>query len=46
MKEHNQKSYNINLDPAILNTEFGMNVDIRDSVNYKNLMEKYKLGKN
>ena len=36
----------VNLDPAVLNTPFGASVDIRDTVNYKELMAQYKLGPN
>ncbi len=34
---HEQKlpSYNINLDPAVTKVPYGCNIDIRDTVNYK-----------
>ncbi|KAM9919576.1 hypothetical protein OXX59_007836 [Metschnikowia pulcherrima] len=38
--------YAINLDPAVLKVPFGANIDIRDSVKYKKVMEKYNLGPN
>ena len=38
--------YVINLDPAVLNVPFESNIDIRDSVNYKEVMRQYKLGPN
>ncbi|KAK7206329.1 hypothetical protein BZA70DRAFT_276333 [Myxozyma melibiosi] len=38
--------YIINLDPAVLNVPFGTNIDIRDSVNYKEVMKQYNLGPN
>lgn len=38
--------YVINLDPAVRNTPFDSNIDIRDSVNYKEVMETYNLGPN
>ena len=38
--------YLINLDPAVLDTPFGANIDIRDTVNYKEVMKQYKLGPN
>ena len=38
--------YLINLDPAVLETPFGANIDIRDTVNYKEVMKQYKLGPN
>ena len=36
-----KKTYNINLDPAVLNVKFQSNIDIRDSVNYKGVMKEY-----
>lgn len=38
--------YLINLDPAVLQVPFGCNIDIRDSINYKKVMENYNLGPN
>ncbi|KAH0542744.1 hypothetical protein FGG08_002883 [Glutinoglossum americanum] len=38
--------YIINLDPAVLNVPFESNIDIRDSVNYKEVMKQYNLGPN
>lgn len=38
--------YVINLDPAVLSLPFEPNVDIRDSVNYKEVMRQYNLGPN
>lgn len=38
--------YVINLDPAVRNTPFDSNIDIRDSVNYREVMETYNLGPN
>ncbi|KAI1275304.1 hypothetical protein F5Y07DRAFT_180932 [Xylaria sp. FL0933] len=45
---HAQKEppYVINLDPAVLNVPFESNIDIRDSVNYKEVMKQYNLGPN
>lgn len=45
---HQKKSapYVINLDPAVLKVPFGCNIDIRDSINYKKVMENYNLGPN
>jgi hypothetical protein len=40
-----KRTYNINLDPAVLEVNFPANIDIRDSVKYKNIMKSYKLGK-
>lgn len=38
--------YMVNLDPAVLSTPFGANIDIRDTVNYKEVMKQYSLGPN
>ncbi|KAI9686027.1 MAG: hypothetical protein M1822_004010 [Bathelium mastoideum] len=38
--------YVMNLDPAVLNVPFDSNIDIRDSVNYKEVMKQYNLGPN
>lgn len=38
--------YVINLDPAVLKVPFGANIDIRDSVKYRKVMEEYNLGPN
>lgn len=45
---HQKKTppYVINLDPAVLKVPFGCNIDIRDSINYKKVMEDYNLGPN
>ena len=45
---HGQKEppYVMNLDPAVLNMPFTPNIDIRDSVNYKEVMKAYNLGPN
>lgn len=36
----------INLDPAVHNVPFECNIDIRDSLNYKEVMREYNLGPN
>ena len=46
LSEKSMPSYNVNLDPAVLETSFPANVDIRDSVNYKEVMKTYSLGPN
>ena len=46
MVQQGKKTYNINLDPAVLNVKFPANIDIRDSVKYKAVMKEYKLGPN
>jgi hypothetical protein len=38
--------YVINCDPACHHLHFVCNIDIRDTVNYKQVMKKYKLGPN
>jgi GTPase SAR1 family protein len=38
--------YVVNLDPAVRNVPFESNIDIRDSVNYKEVMKQYNLGPN
>lgn len=38
--------YVINLDPAVLKVPFDSNIDIRDSLNYKDVMREYNLGPN
>ncbi|ODQ81839.1 hypothetical protein BABINDRAFT_6482 [Babjeviella inositovora NRRL Y-12698] len=38
--------YVINLDPAVLKVPYGANIDIRDSIKYKKVMEEYNLGPN
>lgn len=45
---HSKKEppYVVNLDPAVLNVPFDSNIDIRDSVNYKEVMKQYNLGPN
>ncbi|XP_060789792.1 GPN-loop GTPase 1 [Neoarius graeffei] len=45
---HSKKSppYVINLDPAVHDVPFPANIDIRDTVNYKEVMKQYGLGPN
>lgn len=43
---HGIRSYVINLDPAVHSVPYGANIDIRDTVNYKNVMKEYHLGPN
>ncbi|KAL5278200.1 GPN1 family protein [Megaselia abdita] len=40
------KPYVINLDPACKETPYHANIDIRDTVNYKEVMKQYSLGPN
>jgi GTPase SAR1 family protein len=46
MVEQQMRGYYINLDPAVLSTPFSANIDIRDTVNYKEVMAQYGLGPN
>jgi GPN-loop GTPase len=41
-----QRPYVLNLDPAVLSVPFETNIDIRDSINYKEVMKQYHLGPN
>jgi GPN-loop GTPase len=41
-----EKPYVLNLDPAVLSVPFQPNIDIRDSINYKEVMKQYNLGPN
>ncbi|KAG5884707.1 hypothetical protein JTB14_019832 [Gonioctena quinquepunctata] len=41
-----KKPYAINLDPACVNLPYFANIDIRDTVNYKEVMKQYNLGPN
>ncbi|OCB87814.1 hypothetical protein A7U60_g5138 [Sanghuangporus baumii] len=41
-----QAPYVLNLDPAVTSTPFDANIDIRDTVNYKEVMKQYNLGPN
>ena len=45
---HSQKKipYVLNLDPAVYSVPFESNIDIRDSINYKEVMKQYNLGPN
>lgn len=46
LNEAQRPYYLINLDPAVLETPFGANIDIRDTIDYKEVMKQYKLGPN
>ncbi|RIA98737.1 hypothetical protein C1645_749141 [Glomus cerebriforme] len=45
---HSKKKppYVINLDPAVTQLPFTANIDIRDTINYKEVMKQYNLGPN
>lgn len=36
----------LNLDPAVMTLPFGANIDIRDTVRYKEVMKEFNLGPN
>ncbi|XP_076932310.1 GPN-loop GTPase QQT2-like isoform X1 [Bidens hawaiensis] len=42
----NIKSYVMNLDPAVMTLPFGANIDIRDTIRYKEVMKQFNLGPN
>ncbi|KAH9411987.1 GTPase [Ordospora pajunii] len=42
----NSRIYSMNLDPAVVNSKMPLNLDIRDVVDYHEVMEKYNLGPN
>lgn len=46
MQESGKRGYYLNLDPAVRDVPFGANIDIRDTVNYKEVMKQYGLGPN
>lgn len=47
IQETTQKApYAVNLDPAVLKVPYPTNIDIRDTVNYKEVMNQYHLGPN
>lgn len=46
MEENEKRGYYINLDPAVRDVPFAANIDIRDTVNYKEVMKQYGLGPN
>jgi len=46
MNEHGLKGYFVNLDPAVRSVPFSANIDIRDTVDYKEVMKQYGLGPN
>mmetsp|Transcript_129671 Transcript_129671/g.403272 ORF Transcript_129671/g.403272 Transcript_129671/m.403272 type:complete len:350 (+) Transcript_129671:151-1200(+) len=41
-----KRVYTVNLDPAVRNLAYPINVDIRDTVNYKEVMKHFGLGPN
>lgn len=43
---HNSPPYIVNLDPAVSHMPYAANIDIRDTVDYKEVMKQYSLGPN
>lgn len=46
MNTEGKRGYYVNLDPAVKDVPFGANIDIRDTVDYKEVMKQYGLGPN
>lgn len=46
LHQHDEPPYIINLDPAVLRVPFTANIDIRQTVDYKEVMRQYNLGPN
>ena len=44
--EFDETCYCVNLDPATLNVSYDASIDIRDTVDYKQVMKQHKLGPN
>ncbi|KAL8536412.1 hypothetical protein ACS0TY_011865 [Phlomoides rotata] len=42
----NIRGYVMNLDPAVMTLPYGANIDIRDTVRYKEVMKQFNLGPN
>ena len=46
MITHALRPYVLNLDPAVRSLPYSANIDIRDTVKYKQVMSEYRLGPN
>lgn len=46
MLDNGLRGYYINLDPAVKDVPFAANIDIRDTINYREVMKQYGLGPN
>ena len=46
MNEMSDEPYIVNLDPAVQDTLYEPNLDIRDTVDYRKVMNTHKLGPN
>ncbi|MCP9259322.1 Gpn-loop GTPase 1 [Dirofilaria immitis] len=46
LHQQNIAPYLVNLDPAVATIPYAVNIDIRDTVKYKQVMKEYRLGPN
>jgi len=46
LQSEKKRVYTLNLDPAVRNVAYPVNIDIRDTVNYKEVMKHFGLGPN
>jgi GPN-loop GTPase len=46
LSQHKKSRYVINLDPAVHHLPYKAHIDIRDTINYREVMKQYKLGPN
>mmetsp|Transcript_62011 Transcript_62011/g.181217 ORF Transcript_62011/g.181217 Transcript_62011/m.181217 type:complete len:348 (+) Transcript_62011:104-1147(+) len=46
LQSQKKRVYTVNLDPAVRNIAYPVNIDIRDTVNYKEVMKNFGLGPN
>ena len=46
LQSKQKRVYTVNLDPAVRNLAYPVNIDIRDTVNYKEVMKHFGLGPN
>eukprot|EP00931_Biecheleriopsis_adriatica_P008837 TRINITY_DN109976_c0_g1_i1.p1 TRINITY_DN109976_c0_g1~~TRINITY_DN109976_c0_g1_i1.p1 ORF type:complete len:351 (-),score=76.17 TRINITY_DN109976_c0_g1_i1:53-1105(-) len=46
LQSKKKRVYTVNLDPAVKNLAYPVNIDIRDTVNYKEVMKHFGLGPN
>lgn len=46
MLETGKRGYYVNLDPAVRKIPFSVNIDIKDTIDYKQVMKQYSLGPN
>eukprot|EP00405_Crypthecodinium_cohnii_P037213 CAMPEP_0206547376 /NCGR_PEP_ID=MMETSP0325_2-20121206/13259_1 /ASSEMBLY_ACC=CAM_ASM_000347 /TAXON_ID=2866 /ORGANISM="Crypthecodinium cohnii, Strain Seligo" /LENGTH=490 /DNA_ID=CAMNT_0054046669 /DNA_START=22 /DNA_END=1496 /DNA_ORIENTATION=- len=46
LQAQKKRVYTVNLDPAVRNISYPVNIDIRDTVNYKEVMKHFGLGPN